>query len=632
MNSDISTHSDKEQTSDSIQHPIWWALTEFATPHLPYVAFSLVSGFVARLCWLYPTVVFGQVLNSVIDPNSALSLLFVPNAMIPAGRQSQIWFAAGVIAVAYLAGSAFMALGNWAQALAAYRIQHELRTATYEEVQSHPVSFFENEHSGNLMSVLNNDVNQLYTFFSGTLKISGNALFILLGVSFYMLLLNWQLTLVTFVAPVVIVAFNYFYSKYIKPKHQTLRENVGDINTTLSNNIQGINVIKVYNNEEREKERIEAASEEYRRSSWVVDKAQILMDQITGRITDIGDLLVFVVGGIWVVSGPPLFFTKPLSGGTLAVFFIFVAKFNWPLHQVPTVVNQFQEASAASERVYATFQTPTDAAESEHEAELGDVRGSVTYSNVEFSYRGSDAPAIRGISFEAAAGETVGIVGPTGAGKSTLLRLLPRFYRPDSGNIRVDGTNIQDVTIESLREHIGYVSQEPYLFEGTVAENIGYGDPDSDMGRIERAAELAGAHGFITEMDDGYSTELGERGDSLSGGQHQRISLARALYHDPEILVLDEATSHVDNITELKIHENLERHLEDQTVFVIAHRISNVRDADRVLVVEDGAIAERGTHRELITQEGLYAALWWIQVGEFDKIKSQYYHQLSQFE
>lgn len=632
MNADKSTLSDEEQTSDNIRHPIWWALTEFAKPHLPYLAFSLASMLIARLCWLYPTVVFGQVLNSVIDPNSSLSLLFIPNSMIPAEQLSQIWFAAGVIGVAFLSGSVFMALGSWAHALAAYRIQHELRVATYEKVQSHPISFFDNEHSGNLMSTMNNDTNQLYTFFSGTLKTLGHASVILLGVGFYMLLLNWQLALVTFVSPILILISNHFYNNYIRPKHQKLRENVSDINTTLSNNINGINIIKVYNNEGKEKERIEKVSEEYRKASWIVDKLQILMDQITGRITDIGEILVFIVGGIWVVSGPPLFFTQPLAGGTLVIFFFFVGKFNWPLHQVPTIVNQFQEASAASERVYGIYKTPENVTKSEPEDKLSDVHGSVTYSDVNFTYDDSDTPTIRDISFEVDAGETVGIVGPTGAGKSTLVKLLLRFYQPDSGTIQVDRTNIQDIEVNNLRQHIGYVSQEPYLFEGSIAENIGYGDPNRDIQNIKQAAKLAAAHDFITEMEGGYSTQLGEKGESLSGGQRQRISLARAFYHNPEIIILDEATSHVDNITELKIHENVQNYLEDSTVFIVAHRISNVRDADRLFAMEDGAIVERGTHQELINQEGLYAALWWIQVGEFDKIKSQYYQRLSEYE
>jgi len=632
MNADISTPSDGEQTSDTFRHPIWWAVTEFAKPHLPYITFSLVSKLVARLGWLYPTVVFGQVLNSVIDPDSTLSLLFVPQSMIPAGPRSQIWFAAGVIGVAYLIGSVFTVLGSMTQALAAYRIQHELRTATYENVQSHPISFFENEHTGNLMSIMNNDTNQLYTFFSNTLTISGNAAFMLLGVSFYMLLLNWQLALVTFVVPALIFIFNHFYNKYIKTAHRELRENVSDINTTLSNKLNGIHIIKVYTNEEIEEERIEEASEEYRRASWVVDKLQILMDQITGRITDIGDILVFIVGGLWVVSGPPLFFTQPLEGGTLVVFFFLVGKFNWPMHQVPTIVNQFQEASAASERVYEIYKTPENVTKSDPAEKLSDVHGSVTYSEVNFSYDVNDTQTIHDISFEVDAGETVGIVGPTGAGKSTLIKLLPKFYQLDSGTIQVDGTDIQDIDVGSLRQHIGYVSQEPYLFEGTIAENIGYGDSNRDKQEVRQAAKLAAAHDFITEMEDGYSTELGEKGESLSGGQRQRISLARAFYHNPQIIILDEATSHVDNITELKIHENVQNYLEDRTVFIIAHRISNVRDSDRLFAMEDGAIVERGTHQELINQEGLYAALWWVQVGEFDKIKSQYYQRLSEYE
>jgi ATP-binding cassette subfamily B protein len=621
-----------ENTFDNLRNPIWWISTEFAKPHLPYISLGLGLRLIARLCWLYPTVVFGQVLNSVIDPNSSLSLLFVPQSLIPAGPRAQIWFAAGVIAVAFFVGSVLTALGSWAQALAAYRIQHELRVATYEKAQSHPISFFENEHSGKLMSIMNNDINQLYNFFSNTLKIFGNATFILLGVSFYMLLLNWQLALVTFVSPIIIFLLNYLYNNYIKFEHKKLRENISDINTTLSNNMNGISVIKVYNNEEREKERIKDASREYRKSSWVVDKLQILMDQITGRITDIGDLLVFIVGGIWVVSGPPLFFTQPLEGGTLVIFFFLVGKFNWPLHQVPRVVDEFQEASAASERVYGIYKTPEIVTKSEPEEKLSDIRGSVTYSNVNFSYNDNDTPTLRDISFKVDAGDTIGIVGPTGAGKSTLIKLLPKFYAPNFGTIQIDQMNIKNVDEQSVRQHIAYVSQEPYLFEGSIGDNIGYGDPNNNIQDVKQAAQLSAAHEFITEMDEGYSTKLGEKGESLSGGQRQRISLARAFYHNPEIIILDEATSHVDNITELKIHENVQDHLEDSTVFIIAHRISNVRDSDRIFVMEDGAIVERGTHQKLVEQEGLYAALWGIQVGEYSKIKSQYYQRLSEYD
>ena len=631
MATDDYTLSETGQTSDDIRHPVWWVTTEFAKPHLPYVGFSLVSMLIARLFWLYPTVVFGQVLNSVIAADSSLSLLFIPNSMIPLGQQAQIWFAGGVIALAFISGAIFMVLGSWAKAIAAYRIQHEFRTATYEKVQSHPISFFENEHSGDLMSIMNNDINQLYTFFSDTLKLFGSSAFLLIGIGFYMLLLHWQLALLTFISPALIFVFNYQYNKAIKPKHQELRENVGDINTTISNNLNGIDIIKIYNNEEDEKKRIEEASKNYRKSSWIVEKLQIIMDQITGRITDVGDLVVFIIGGIWAVTGPPLFFTEPLDGGTLVTFFIFVGQFNWPLHQVPTIVDQFQEASAASERVHRIFTAPEDDTQIGQQEDLDDVHGSVKYSDVTFSYNDEETPTIHETSFEINAGGTIGLVGPSGAGKSTLMKLLPKFYQPDSGTIQLDNTNIQDIDVQSLRQHISYVSQEPYLFEGTIAENIGYGDQNWDTHDVKQAAKLADAHDFITGMDDGYSTQLGEKGESLSGGQRQRISLARAIYHEPKIITLDEATSHVDNITELQIHENIQDYFKDQTVFIIAHRISNVRDADRIFVMEDGTIIERGTHQELLNQEGLYAALWWIQVGEFDKIKSKYYQRLSNY-
>lgn len=628
MSTDTSPRQDTTQSLSDSQHPIRWLLSEFARPHFPHLIFGLIATFLARLLWLYPTVVFGQTINNVLATEKQFSLLFVPETVVPDGQVSQILFSGGVIALAFVVGSVLMVLGSWTRTLAAYRIQHELRSGTYENVQSQPISFFDNEHSADLMSIMNNDVNQLHTFFSDTLQSVGQSVFIISGVGFYMIVLHWQLALVTFVAPVLIFIINYYYNEILSPKYLELRQNVSDINNVISNNISGMDVVKIYNKEEAENERIEASSEAYRDVSWSVEKLQIAMSQISGRVTDIGDLLVFIVGGIWVVSGPPLFFTMALEAGTLVTFFIFVRQFNWPLHQVPTIIDEYQEASAASARVQGIYGKPENNEYDEDEAELNDVDGSVTYSNVRFSYD-DDLPAVDDISFEVDSGETIGIVGLTGAGKSTMLKLLPRFYQPDSGSIQIDNEDIQDVDVESLRQHIGYVGQNPYIFEGSIADNIGYSSPDWNRDDIESASELAGADSFITELVEGYSTEVGEEGDTLSGGQRQRISLARAIYNDPEILILDEATSHVDNITESYIRNNLQGYLAQRTVFIIAHRISSVRDADRIFVMEDGTIIERGTHQQLLDQEGVFAALWWIQTGEFDKITPRQYQKLS---
>ncbi len=621
-----SSSSTTEDSEDG-RHPVSWMISEHAKPHLPYTVFGVIVMLVARLLWLYPVVVFGQVINGVLSESQSLTLPFIPASVIPEGQLAQLWFTAGVIGAAFFLGSLVMIVGSWARALASFRIQHDLRTKTYEIVQSHEMEFFDRERTGDLMSILNNDINQLQTFFSNTLNVAGNAFFIIIGVGFYMLVLNWQLALVIFITPVIIFAVNYYYSDILSPKYTALRQSVSDVNTIVKNNLAGMDIIKIYNQESREQQRIQDASAEYRDISWSVTKLRIIMGQITGRLTDIGYLLVFIVGGYWVIAGPPLFLSEPLQAGTLVTFFIFVRQFEWPMQQVTTIVDHFQETSAASQRVKRLHSTTVASKETTSGKELTNVEGHVSYSNVNFAY--DDEPILNDVSFCVNPGETVGLVGLTGAGKSTLMKLLPRFYHPTSGHIKIDDQNISGINKESLRQHIGYVSQDPYIFEGTVKENIKYSDPDRAENDVEWAAKRAGAHSFITNLENSYQTDVGEEGSRLSGGQRQRLSLARAIYSDPEILILDEATSHIDNITESHIWKNLNNFLQDKTVIMIAHRISTIRDANRTLVLEDGRIIERGTHDQLVNKNGVYAALWSIQIGEFSNVSSSQYQQLT---
>ncbi|MBP1985849.1 ABC-type multidrug transport system fused ATPase/permease subunit [Halolamina salifodinae] len=292
------------------------------------------------------------------------------------------------------------------------------------------------------------------------------------------------------------------------------------------------------------------------------------------------------------------------------------------------IINGYQYAEAAGERIVGLLDGETRVSKKSGDTELDGVEGHVEFDDVHFAYRDEEGEAeetvLKGIDFEANPGDYVGLVGPTGAGKSTTMKLLLRFYDPDSGTIRLDGHDIADVDLRSLREHVGYVSQEPYLFYGTVAENIAYGVPDYDEAAMHDAAETAGAHEFVADLEDGYDTMVGERGVKLSGGQRQRIALARTILRDPDVLVLDEATSHVDNETEAVIQNSLDALTEDRTVFAIAHRLSTVRDADQILVMDDGEIVERGDHEQLIDGDGLYANLWRVQVGEMDALPDEF--------
>jgi ATP-binding cassette subfamily B protein len=301
--------------------------------------------------------------------------------------------------------------------------------------------------------------------------------------------------------------------------------------------------------------------------------------------------------------------------------------------QFGQIINMYQRARASSERIFGLMDEPNRLAENDAATDLEVSEGRVEYEEVTFAYegeQGGDGPTVKDVSFTVGGGETIALVGPTGAGKSTVLKLLLRMYDVDAGGIEIDGQDLRDVTLRSLRRQVGYVGQDTFLFYGTVKENIAYGTFDADDEEIEAAAEAAEAHEFISNLPDGYETMVGERGVKLSGGQRQRVAIARAVLQDPEILVLDEATSDVDTETEMLIQRSIDRLTEERTTFSIAHRLSTIKDADRIAVLEDGRIVERGTHDDLLGAEGLYANLWAVQAGEIDELPEEFVERATQ--
>jgi len=595
-----------------------------------------VASVFSTLMELVPAFLLGVAVDSLLSTNRPFTLPFVADGVLPTEPVDQLLLVIGLLIGAQALNAGLSWLNSWAWNGFSQRFQHEVRVDSYDAMQRRGLAFFDNKQTGEVMSVLNNDVNQLESFLTSSLNTGIGIVFRVGGMGAAMLLLNWRLGIVpTLVIPILGYA-SYVFVNRIHPKYQEVRSSVGGLNSRLENNLGGIEVVKSYTKEEFETDRVEEASEEYLDANWDAISTRIKFFPTLRLITAAGYAATFLIGGWWVMASPDMgvigtplpFFNGPgMSAGLLVTFLSYSRRFVYPMRRFGDIINDYQYAQAAGERIVGLLDSDPGIADSEDPVELDRVRGRVEYDDVTFEYSTEDGEGeqvLHDVSFSVEPGEFVGLVGPTGAGKTTLMKLLMRLYDVETGSIRIDGTDIQDVTLESLRDSIGYVSQEPYLFYGSVRENIAYGDPDIEDRDIERAARIAGAHEFIRELKDGYDTMVGERGVKLSGGQRQRVSIARAILKDPEILILDEATSHVDNETEMLIQESLSDLIEDRTAFAIAHRLSTVRDADQILVLDDGELQERGTHEDLLSADGLYAGLWRVQIGEIENLPEEF--------
>jgi len=401
------------------------------------------------------------------------------------------------------------------------------------------------------------------------------------------------------------------FSKALEPRYAKVREAVGELASRLENNIAGILVIKGFTAEKSEHERVRTASDEYRRVNHSAIRLSTVFVPLIRMIIALGFAASLVLATWWAMAGE-------IEASTIVLFGMMIQRLLWPLTRLGTTFDEYQRASASAKRVFSLLDTPSRVRDPEAPAALDSVRGRVAFENVQFDYRGGES-VLRGLSFTVNEGETVGIAGPTGAGKSTLVKLLLRLYDVDSGAVTIDGTDVRAVTQRDLRRQIAVVTQDVYLFHGTIRENIAYGERTSggtpDFDDIVRAARTAHLHEFVVSLPGGYDTIVGERGIKLSGGQRQRLSLARAILKDAPILVLDEATSSVDTETERRIQESLAEITAGRTALVIAHRLSTIRGADRIVVLDGGRVTEEGPHDDLVARGGLYADLWSVQIG-----------------
>ncbi|MFB6134266.1 MAG: ABC transporter ATP-binding protein, partial [Halanaeroarchaeum sp.] len=484
--------SDASEDSDN---PLLTVVRRYGLPYWPYFLVGLVVDVGTIVLWRIPEYVIGIAVDAVFLESGPYALPVVPEAMIPATRLDQLWFTFAILVAVFVVGQALNVLGSLSTGWATKRMVHDARTDVYDSMQRLSMTYFEERQTGDLLSILSNDVRNLQWFFRNS--VSSFVRFPLsVGVAFvFMASLNRQLATLLLFAPVVMGAASYWYARRVAPVYEDLRDRIGDVNAEIQRNVSGIETIKAYTAEDAECERVRDVASE--RLDTQLDQAtfQSSIGPLSDGVTNLGVLLVIGLGGYWVLFGPPAFFRGSLTPGTLYIFVSYTRSFVGPMRNVPQIIDNYEDALASAGRI-EPLRDPADAIlEAEDAVELRAVDGSVSFDDVSFAYA-ADRETIREVSFEAAPGETVGIVGPTAAGKSTLMWLLFRYADPDSGTIAVDGIDVREVTRRSLRSQLGYVEQEPFLFYGTVRENIAYGVDDASDEAVREAARVANAHEF----------------------------------------------------------------------------------------------------------------------------------------
>jgi ATP-binding cassette subfamily B protein len=584
------------------RHPLA-RLLSYADRHRSRVWMATGFSVLNKLFDLAPPALIGVAVDVVVEQEQSLIA-----RMGVVDIFDQLVALAAVTVVVWGLESAFQYAYAWYWRNLAQTIQHELRLDAYDHIQRLDLAYFHEESTGSLMAILNDDVNQLERFLdtgaNDLIQVTTTA--IAISITFFVLApsVAWMAML-----PIPLILWGSFkYQDLLAPRYAEVRERVGMLNSRLSNNLTGIATIKSFTTEEYERDRIDDESDEYRQANKRAIKLSAAFSPLIRMVIVIGFVATLVYGGKLTVEGT-------LAVGTYSVLVFLTQRLLWPLTRLGQTFDLYQRAMASTNRVLNLLEKPINIDDGDEHVDVDTVDGEIVFDDVTFAYPGRE-PILDNFSLTIPAGATVGIVGSTGSGKTTLINLLLRFYDPQEGRITIDGRDISEVELESLRQAIGLVSQNVFLFHGSVRENVEYGTFDASDAMIRRAAESAEATEFIDEMPDDFDTVVGERGQTLSGGQRQRLSIARAVLKDPPILVLDEATSAVDNETEAAIQRSLEHITEARTTLVVAHRLSTIRHADKIVVMRHGKIAEEGRHDELVELDGIYANLWKVQTGE----------------
>ncbi|MCA9935748.1 MAG: ABC transporter ATP-binding protein [Anaerolineales bacterium] len=591
-------------------HPML-RLIAYAQRHRRSITLATLFSVLNKVFDLAPPMLIGTAVDVIVQQqDSFIARLGFPDV------NTQLWILAAGTVIVWALESLFQYLYEVYWRNLAQVLQHELRLDTYGHVQNLELAYFEDRSTGGMMAILNDDINQLERF----LDIGANEVIqvittvLVIGGIFIGLApsVAWMALLPM---PFVFWGSMRFQTR-LAPRYTAVREQVSVLNGQLSNNLSGIATIKSFTAESHETARIREASQEYQVRNRAAIRLSSAFVPLIRMVIVVGFTTILVFGGQLALQGQ-------LNVGAYSVLVFMTQRLLWPLTRLGNTLDMYQRAMASTARILDLLDTEAQILDGAQTLPTPQVRGEVAFDQISFVYGngangdGRSLPrVIRNLSINVPAGDTIAVVGATGSGKTTLVKLLLRFYDVQQGRITLDGVDIRNLKLADLRRAIGFVSQDVFLFHGSVRENIAYGTFDASLDDIVAAAKTAEAHDFIMQLSDGYDTIVGERGQKLSGGQRQRISIARAVLKDPPVLILDEATSSVDNETEAAIQRSLERLAVGRTTIVVAHRLSTVRNADRTFVLERGQLVESGTHEELVRSGGIYAKLWRVQTGE----------------
>ncbi|MBI3730759.1 MAG: ABC transporter ATP-binding protein [Burkholderiales bacterium] len=587
-------------------HPLK-KLLNYAKAYKTDLRLATIYSILNKFFDVLPEVLIGVAVDIVINGDKSFLAKRVLGGFGVTDTWHQLMFLGAVNALIWGGESWFEYLLSIKWRKLAQNLQHDLRLDTYDHVQKLEMAYFENQRTGNLMSILNEDINQMERFLNGGANQIIQVICSSIMVSAVFFTLQPSLAVISLLPVPLILIGAFWFQKRLAPRYSEVREAAGDVSARLNNNLLGLATIKAFATESFEKNHIAEASNAYRQANSNAIAISAAITPVIRMAILAGFTATLVYGGWLTLQGE-------LAVGAYSVLVYLTQRLLWPMTGLAEVADMYQRSMSAIDRAMGLLDTKINIPYEGKHVALAQIKGDLQFDQVDFAY--GDQKTLQQISLHIPAGKTIAFVGSTGSGKSTLVKLLLRFYSAQAGKITLDGTEINDINLQDLRRCIGYVAQDSFLTDGTIADNIAYGMQDADDAAIRDAAQAAEAMEFISKLPLGFATRIGERGQKLSGGQRQRLALARAILKNPPILILDEATSAVDNETEAAIQRSLDVVSRNRTTIVIAHRLSTVRQADCIHLLEAGKIIESGTHEELLALDAGYAALWRLQTGE----------------